>query len=126
MRRMFQAFLVLFGVVVVAISIAHLAIGPEAIIGGSDANATSNGEDRFFAGVFLGYGLAVLWCARDVQRKRRLVTFLAAVMFVGGIGRFLAMLTAGAPNPFYDAMLAVELVLPVLLVLTARKVEVSA
>ena len=33
MRRMFQVFLVLFGGVAIAISLAHLAIGPDAIVG---------------------------------------------------------------------------------------------
>ena len=48
------------------------------------------GEDRFFAGLFLCYGIALLWCARDVQRKRLYVNLLAAAFFVGGIGRSLA------------------------------------
>jgi Domain of unknown function (DUF4345) len=70
MRQAFQGFLALFGVIVIGISLAHLAIGPEAIIGGADVNPTSDGEDRFFAGLLLCYGVALLWCARDVQDKR--------------------------------------------------------
>ncbi|MGH3674279.1 MAG: DUF4345 domain-containing protein [Mycobacterium sp.] len=122
MRRMFQMFLVLFGVIVIAISLAHLAIGPEAIIGGSDVNPTSDGEDRFFAGFFLGYGVALLWCARDVEHKRMFVNFLAAVVFVGGIGRLLSVILVGPPHPFYLAMLAIELGLPPLMVLVANRV----
>jgi hypothetical protein len=126
MRRMFQAFLVLFGVVVIGISLAHLAIGPDAIMGGSPANPTSDSEDRFYAGVFLGYGVAVLWCASDVQHKRPYLTFLAAVMFIGGLGRLLSMVIVGPPHAFFIAMLVVELALPPLVVLAARKVEVRA
>ena len=74
MRCAFQAFLVLFGVVVIGISLAHLAVGPAAIIGGTDVNPTSDGEDRFYAGLFLAYGVALLWCARDVQRKRAVLS----------------------------------------------------
>ena len=113
MRRAFQAFLVLFGIIVIGISLAHFAIGPDAIIGGTDVNPTSDGEDRFYAGLFLCYGVALLWCARDVQDKRVYVNLLAAVLFVGGIGRLLAVVLVGMPHPFYLAMLAVELVLPV-------------
>jgi hypothetical protein len=120
---MFQAFLVLFGVVVIGISLAHLAIGSDTIIGGSVANPTSDGEDRFFAGIFLCFGIAVIWCARDVERKRRPVTLLAAAMFVGGIGRLFSVLLAGAPHPFYMAMLVVELGLPPLIALAAKMVE---
>ena len=122
MRRAFQGFLALFGVIVIGISIAHLTIGPAAIIGGSGVNPTSDGEDRFFAGLLLCYGVALLWCARDVQRKRVYVNVLAAVFFVGGIGRLLAIILAGVPHPFYIAMLVLELTLPALMVLVARRV----
>ena len=47
MRRAFQAFLVLFGIIVIGISLAHFAVGPDAIVDGTDVNPTSDGEDRF-------------------------------------------------------------------------------
>lgn len=122
MRRVFQGFLVLFGVIVIAISLAHFAVGADAIIGGSEVNATSDGEDRFYAGLFLCYGVALLWCAREVERKRVYITVLAAVFFVGGIGRLVALVTVGVPHPFYVAMLVVELVLPVVMVLAAKRI----
>lgn len=122
MRQAFQVFLALFGVVVIAISIAHMAIGPRAIIDSVAVNPTMAGEDRFFAGLLLCYGIALLWCARDVQHKRVYVSVLAAAFFVGGVGRFLAILIDGAPNPFYLAMLVLELALPPLMILTARRV----
>lgn len=122
MRRAFQAFLVLFGIIVIGISLAHFAVGPDAIVGGTDVNPTSDGEDRFYAGLFLCYGVALLWCARDAQDKRVYVNLLATVLFVGGIGRLLVVVLVGTPHPFYLAMLAVELVLPVLMVLAAARV----
>ena len=73
--------------------------------------------------MFLAYGVALLWCARDVQRKRVYVNLLATVFFVGGIGRLLAVVLVGAPHPFYVALLVLELVLPVLMVLAAARVE---
>jgi len=122
MRRAVQAFLALFGVVIVGISLAHFAIGPRAIIGGAAVNPTMEGEDRFFAGIFLCSGIAMLWCARDVQRKRVYITVLAAVFFVGGLGRLLAVSLVGSPHPFYVAMLVLELALPPLMVLAANRV----
>jgi hypothetical protein len=87
MRQAFQAFLALFGLIVIGISLAHMAIGPRAIIGGTAVNPTMAGEDRFFAGLFLCSGVALLWCAVDVQHKRVYVNLLAAAFFVGGLGR---------------------------------------
>jgi hypothetical protein len=122
MRRVFEVYLALFGVIVIAISLAHLAVGPQAIIGGVAVNPTMDGEDRFFAGVFLCFGIALLWCARDVQHKRMYINFIAAAFFLGGIGRLLAVIFAGVPHPFYVAMVAVELVLPPLMVTVAKRV----
>lgn len=126
MRRAFQVFLALFGVIVIGISVAHMAIGPTAIIGAVAVNPTMDGEDRFFAGVFLCIGVALLWCARDVEHKRSYVNFVAAAFFIGGIGRFLALVLVGVPHPFYVAMLVVELALPPLMVLAAKRVEEPA
>jgi len=50
-------------------------------------------------------------------------TLLAAAFFVDGIGRLLAVLLDGAPHPFYVAMLAVELALPPLMVMVAKRVQ---
>ena len=122
MRQAFQTLLALFGVIVIGISLAHFAIGPKAIIGGVAVNATMAGEDRFFAGLLLCYGVALLWCARDVQHKRVYINVLAAVFFVGGIGRLIAVVVDGAPHPFFVAMLVVELVLPPLMVVAAKRV----
>lgn len=122
MRQTFQAFLALFGAIVIAISVAHFAIGPQAIIGGTAVNPTMAGEDRFFAGLLLCSGLALVWCARDVQRKRVYINLLAVVFFVGGLGRLLAVLIDGMPHPFYIAMLALELGLPPVMVVVARRV----
>jgi uncharacterized protein DUF4345 len=121
MRRAFQVFPVLFGVIVIAIGAAHLAVGPAAIIGGSDVNPTSDGEDRFYAGMFLRYGLALLWCSRDVQRRRAYIKALAFAFLVGGIGRLLSLILVGAPHPFFIAMLVLELVLPPLMVFGAKR-----
>ncbi|MDT5186402.1 MAG: hypothetical protein QOJ20_234 [Mycobacterium sp.] len=126
MRRAFQVFLALFGVIVIGISLAHFAIGPQAIIGGAAANPTMAGEDRFFAGLLLCYGIALLWCARDVHDKRVYVELLAAAFLVGGIGRLLAVLLDGPPHPFYVAMLVLELALPPLMVVVARRVAAPA
>jgi Domain of unknown function (DUF4345) len=126
LRRLFQAFLVVFGVIAIGISLAHLAAGPEAIIGGSAVNPTSDGEDRFYAGLFGCYGVALLWCVRGVERKQVCVNVLAGALLVGGIGRLIALIVVGPPNPFFVAMLVLELVLPPVMVLAAHRVTAQS
>lgn len=126
MKRSLQAFLIVFGVVVIAISLAHFAIGHDAVMGGSQLNATSDGEDRFYAGIFGAFGAALIWCARDVEHRYFFISALAAAFFVGGIGRLLSLILVGPPHPFFVAMLILELVLPPILVLWARRVAVPS
>jgi Domain of unknown function (DUF4345) len=76
--------------------------------------------------LFLAYGIALLWCARDVQRKLLFINFLAAALFIGGIGRLLAVILVGAPHPFYVVMLMLELALPPPMVLAAKRVAEPA
>ncbi|HZN79634.1 MAG TPA: hypothetical protein VFC01_08105 [Mycobacterium sp.] len=118
MRQAFQAFLALFGVIVIAISLAHLAIGPRAIIGAVAVNPT----------VFVHWDRAAVVltrCASEThlresagggllrRRDRPVPSFAWA---------HLGVVLDGTPNGFYLAMLAVELALPPLMVVVAGRV----
>jgi hypothetical protein len=112
MRRTTQILVALVGVAVVGIALVHLAVGGAAVIGGSPLNATAEGEHRFFAALFLCYGLAFLWCVPDIETKRRPLNLLAAAFLFGGLARLLSIAISGPPNAFYSAMLVVELAMP--------------
>lgn len=60
MSRLLSALLSLFGAICCLIACAHIALGPRAIIGSIPANATMDGEDRFYASLFLGFGVALI------------------------------------------------------------------
>jgi hypothetical protein len=121
MRRMTQIVVATFGVAVIGIALAHLALGGAAVIGGSPLNATAEGEHRFFAALFLCYGLALLWCIPGIETKRRPLNLLAGAFLIGGSARLLSIALSGPPNAFYSAMLVIELAMPFLLFfLTSR------
>jgi len=113
MRRSLQVFLGLFGVTAILIASLHIVLGPSAIPGSIPVNATMDSEDRFYATLFAAYGVALLWCIRDIERKSKSVYFLAATFFVGGLARVVSILAVGAPNAFFRAMTVLELVIPV-------------
>lgn len=120
-RRTTQILLTIIGVAVVGIASVHLVLGGAAVIGGSPLNATAEGEHRFFAALFLCYGLAFLWCVPGIEAKRRPLNLLAAVFLFGGLARLASIAVSGPPNAFYSAMLVIELVVPfVLLFATSR------
>ncbi|MDT5314635.1 MAG: hypothetical protein QOE74_3655 [Mycobacterium sp.] len=126
MRRTTQVLVATIGLAVVGIALAHLLLGGTAVIGGSPLNATAEGEHRFFAALFLCYGLAFLWCARDIETKRRPVNLLAATFLLGGLARLASIAVSGPPNLFYSAMLVIELALPFVLFYLASRLPQSS
>ena len=78
---------------------------------------TMDSELRFYAPFWGTYGILLLAAARDLPRWLKFVPGLAAVFFAGGVGRALSLATVGAPHPVFALLMAVELILPPILVL---------
>ncbi|MCU1645922.1 MAG: putative rane protein [Nocardia sp.] len=122
MRQILRIWLAIFGVACVGIAVAHLLFGSSTIIGGGTVNATIDSDMRFYAVLFLAYGLAVLWCVRDIETKALPINLLSLIFFAGGLARALAWIATGQPNWFYVLMTPVELVVPVVNYLLVRAV----
>ncbi|GAA5050035.1 DUF4345 domain-containing protein [Nocardia callitridis] len=122
MRRVLQVWLLVFGVVCTGIAVAHLFFGTASIIGGGSVTATIDSDMRFYAALFAAYGLAVVWCARDVETKATPINLLGLLFFVGGLARLLAWIISGQPNWFYVLMVPVELIIPVINYVLVRAV----
>jgi Domain of unknown function (DUF4345) len=52
---------------------------------------------RFFGGLWLGLGLALVWIAPRVQTETNIFRLLWGMIFIGGIGRLLSMVFIGLP-----------------------------
>lgn len=78
-------------------------------------NAVMDSEDRFYATLFLGFGMSTIWCARDLVHREGPMTALLAVFFTGGIARIISYVAVGSPGPFFLFLGALELLLPPLL-----------
>ena len=78
-------------------------------------NATMDSEDRFYATLFLGFGLAIIWCAREIEAREKPLGALLAVFFAGGIARMISLIAVGSPGPMFLFMGSLELILPPLL-----------
>jgi hypothetical protein len=112
MRRALQVFFVLFGITDITIASLHVAFGPSVIPGAVPVNAAMDSEDRFYATLFAAYGVAILWCVRDIERKSVPVYCLLGVFFVGGLARLVSVASVGPPNAFFVAMTVLELLIP--------------
>jgi len=90
---------------------------------GPDSGAwppTMDSELRFYAPFWGAYGALLLDTARDLRRTAHRIPWLAAIFFAGGLGRVLSWVAVGRPHPFFVLLMAIELILPPLLVMMTR------
>ena len=126
MKKSFQVFLGLFGITVIFIASLHIVLGPSAIPGSVPVNATMDSEDRFYATLFAAYGVALLWCIKDIERKSMVVYFLALTFFVGGLTRLVSIAAVGLPNTFFIAMTVLELLIPFFMAFMQLRISKTA
>ncbi|WP_413084872.1 DUF4345 domain-containing protein [Streptomyces caniferus] len=79
---------------------------------GGAAGATVDSRERFYGAVFLGYGLAWIWAARQSPVPSAAVRWLAGIFLLGGFGRLLSMAFHGPPQGFQSVLTVLELALP--------------
>ena len=65
---------------------------------------------RFFAGVWLGIGIAILWLVPRIESQTVLFRTVWGAIFLGGVGRLLSILFAGLPPVPFVAFTVLELV----------------
>lgn len=111
----------LFGMVCVGIALAHILIGPAAIPGAIPVNPTMDSEDRFYATLFLGFGVAHVWAARHLRERRHVVLALQGVFFAGGVARIVSWVSVGPPVALFVFLGSLELLIPPLLWAALRK-----
>jgi uncharacterized protein DUF4345 len=65
---------------------------------------------RFFAGVWLGLGIALLWTVPSIERHGTLFRAAWGAVFLGGVGRLLSMASLGAPPAPFIGFTLLEIV----------------
>jgi Domain of unknown function (DUF4345) len=65
---------------------------------------------RFFAGVWLGLGIALLWLIPSIERQTTLFRAVWGAVFLGGIGRLLSVTFIGLPPFPFIGFTALEII----------------
>jgi uncharacterized protein YjeT (DUF2065 family) len=65
---------------------------------------------RFFGGVWLGLGLALVWLVQRIESEGVLFRVVWGGIFLGGIGRLLSMLMVGLPPLPFVGFTALEVI----------------
>jgi hypothetical protein len=111
----------LFGVVAIVAGLVVLVGGPDADAGGEHVGASLDSELRFFNAIWVGFGAFALWQALRGDVPQKTIAVIAAVLFVGGLGRIVSLVAEGRPDTIYVALMVIELCSPALLLLRPRR-----
>jgi Domain of unknown function (DUF4345) len=81
---------------------------------------------RFYSAFYVAYGVSVVRTARGTQLDPAAVRALAGTLFLAGLGRAGAWLTVGKPHPLQQALLAIELAAPPLVLAEQARLRAKA
>ena len=122
--RMYALALRLIAPVFLLVAALHLAlgVGADVLLGAqvpADAlsDTTLNSQNRFYAVCFALYGVLLHIAAGDVPRYQQVLKATFWVFLAGGASRVLSFMLDGPPSAWVTALGAVELVLPVVMLL---------
>ncbi|MGO4613359.1 DUF4345 domain-containing protein [Nocardia sp. 2YAB30] len=100
------------GFACVGIGFLHIALGIDAVPDMGSSGVTADSQSRFFGAIFVGYGLAWIWAARQSPIPAAAVRWLAGIFLLGAVARFVSMAVYGWPHWFQLVLTALEVVLP--------------
>ncbi|MEU7767355.1 DUF4345 domain-containing protein [Nocardia sp. NPDC049190] len=102
----------IMGVACVAIGFLHITLGIDAVPDLGSAGVTADSQSRFFGAIFVGYGLAWIWAARQSPIPAITVRWLAGIFLLGAVARFVSVAVYGWPHWFQLVLTALEVLLP--------------
>ena len=121
--RAVRATFYLAGAVATAAGLHTVVAGARSIVGQDQANAAVESELRFYSAFYVVYGLALLKVAPRADRDRGAVRALAGALWLAGAARAGGWLAAGRPNRIQEALVAVELLGPPVVVAAQGRVR---
>lgn len=126
-RRLLQGVVALGCVVPLAAGGAGMIGGP-AFLSGVDSGTAPDLDShfRYLSGLLFAIGLAFATCIPGIDRRTARFRLLALLVFVGGLGRLLGLVSSGMPGTGHVFGLAMELGAVPLLVLWQARVTAFA
>ncbi len=118
-RRVLQAAIAIGALLPVGAGLSGIVLGLD--LTGEPGSVSTDSHFRYLSGLLLGIGLAFWSTVPAIERRTGRVRILTAIVFVGGLGRLLALATVGVPSAPMLAGLVMELgVTPLLCLWQAR------
>jgi uncharacterized protein YjeT (DUF2065 family) len=110
--RAFQAIVAILTIIPLATGVLTLMglSNPEYKQAGLPMHIVLDSNLRFYGGVWLGLGLVLLWMLPRLRTETKLFRAFSLMIFVGGIGRLIAMALVGWPPVPFIAFTALEII----------------
>ena len=93
-----------------------MILGAESVIGAGGYSATLDSELRFYSVWYALTGAALLRASRRLTSEATTIRAVSVALFLAGCTRVLSLITVGRPHDFTLVLLALELVIPLVLV----------
>jgi hypothetical protein len=122
-RKNLQRAIVAFAVVAVVTGTLTVFFGSAIIPDGGSTTASVESELRFYAAWYLGAGLFLASLVPRIERRRLELRVVCLLFVLGGVGRIVGIADAGWPHPIFIGLLALELLLPPVLVVWQSRVS---
>ncbi len=124
-KRILQVILAVIGLIAVITGALGVAAGITTNLGdfyaisvspSIEGNIILDSNLRYFSGVWLGLGLILFWVIPSIERQKLVFRLLAGMIFIGGVGRVVSMLSFGTPSPLFVVFSLLELFFPLLII----------
>jgi hypothetical protein len=125
MKRALQAVVAVGSLVPVGAGVLGIIRGLDFIQPTAMVTVSVDSHFRYLSGVLLALGLGFLSTIPHIENKSERFLMLAAIVFIGGLGRLYAWWVLGSPDLHMQFGLGMELVVTPLLVLWQRAVARS-
>jgi hypothetical protein len=125
-KRLLQAVVAILALIPVSAGVAGLLFGPAGFASQPSWPTDIDSHFRFLSAIFIAIGGLFYASIPAIERKTTLFRLAALLVFAGGIGRLVSLLTVGAPSAPHLAGLGMELVVVPLLVLWQARIARAA
>lgn len=115
--------LIVLGCVMVVAGAATVIRGADAVLDSGAFSPSVDSEMRFYAAWYALAGGVLLNAARAPERSAAIVRFVGAGFLIAACGRAIGIATVGRPHSLFIALMAIEFVLPVVLIPWQRALE---
>ncbi len=75
---------------------------------------------RYYSGLWFGLGVIMFWIVPSIEKQKTALRIISTMIFIGGIGRVMSMITFGIPPALFILFTVLELLFPLLILLQNR------